>query len=71
MTEKEIRLNQLKELEKGVFPGSYIVTVRHFDGRLISMKKFDDKETCLQVYRELQKAYNQYAYVKRYCCFEF
>ena len=71
MTEKQVRLNQLHDLEKGVYSGSYVVSVRHFDGRLISMKKFDDKTECLQVYKEQQKEYNHFAYVRKYCCFEF
>lgn len=71
MLEKEIRCKQLDELKAGIFSGVYIVEVKHFDGRLIHLKKFDDKNECLQVYNDMKRSYNHCAYVNKYMVFDF
>ncbi len=71
MTEKEIRYKQLDELKAGIFSGVYIVEVKRFDGRLIHLKKFDNKNECLQVFNDMKRAYKQYAYVNKYMVFDF
>lgn len=65
MKEKDIRASQADFVKKsGIFSGTYYITVRHFDGRQIERRSFEDFDFFKSEYRKTQEKYAGFASVR-------
>lgn len=71
MKEIEIRAAQADLVKNtGVFSGTYYITVRHFDGRQIERRSFQDFDFFKSEYRKTQEKYAGFASVRASIEFE-